>query len=338
MKKIRIKILLIVLPFLFLSFNKIDKNVEELLQKISSAYDNYNFIKKGFITYYRNGEPNSEYEYNIYNDSGDYTLTVFKNIKEGKTLKTIKTRKFILRERNGKYYKSSRAHYLGSEFLNEELLKLMKENYMFKICSDNTILDKKTVTLTVKSTVNYKPWVKLWVDKDSGLVLKMIVYNHKNDLASLYEVNSLDLNPNFDRSIFEIPEDKIEESKTKSIYYNSIDEIKNNIKAPVASMNSILSEYKPIKIRTFEAKGSFRIHIKYTDGLSDISVFQRKASEKDLKKKNKLTIKRMNLDTMLMKVSHGYLFAMIGDISEEMLIITFNSMLDQFETDLANLK
>ncbi|MFC1724098.1 sigma-E factor regulatory protein RseB domain-containing protein [candidate division KSB1 bacterium] len=332
MMKIKIITIVILISALFISFSDVDEQVDNILKKVSSSYEKFSFIKKQTETYYRDGEIVSEFTYERYNDHKNANLLKIGTKKgEDRTRKSLRTKNYVISQREEKFIKMERPHFTGSAFLNKELLELMKENYMFKACKGTDIIGRKTNKLTIKSDVNYKPWTKIWVDVETGLILQKEAYDSSNELVYSYTVDFLELNPVFDKDIFYIPENKIEESSRKRVYFNTIEDLKKKSNKHVASLTGILKEFKPMTIRTFSRQGQEIIHIWYTDGYSTISIFQRKANEKD--KQIDLQVDTRITATSLRKVQNGCRFTMIGDLSEAVLVKAFNNMLNQFERE-----
>ena len=330
--KIRIFTIAVLISGLFISFADVDKQVDDILKKVSSSYEKFSFIKKQTEIYYRDGETYSENSIERYNDHKNSNLLIIRS-KTGtnRTSKELRTKDYVFNQREEKFLKRERPYFSGSAFLNKELLELMKENYMFKTCKGSDILGNKTNRLTIKSDVNYKPWIKIWVDEKTGLILKKEMYNSSNELVFSYTVDLLELNPTFDKDFFYLPEDKIEESSRKREYFNTVEDLKKKINSPVAYLAGILEEYKPMTIQIFTRRGIEIAHLWYTDGYSTISLFQRKATEKD--KEKDLTIDKRITATLIRKVQNGYHFTMIGDLSEDILVKAFKNMLSRFDKE-----
>ena len=327
------RILILILPILFISSILNDTDIEELLKKISSSYRNFKFKQKLNSYYYRNGEISSEREIEIINNAPDSTLIFNKRKDSQKSYKRLRTPDYIIYEEEDKYSKVYRNPYSGSVFLNEELLKLMQQNYMFKPRKGEKIFDRETINLTIKSTENYKPWVKLWICEKTGIIFRKEEYNSKNKLVFSYNTSEFELNPDINVTLFYIPLDKIQVSR-RYTYYDGIDELEKNVGFPVGSLDGVLEEYKPLKIgSTVTRKGQKRSYIWYTDGYSTISLFQRKASKDDKDKEKEIVVRRRHSDTGLQKVESGYYFLMVGDISEEVLINAFKTVLEQFKNN-----
>ena len=225
--KIRMFTIAVLISGLFVSFADVDKQVDDILKKVSASYEKFSFIKKQTEIYYRDGETYSEYSIERYNDQKNSNLLIIRSKKgTNRTSKELRTKDYVFNQREEKFLKRERPHYSGSAFLNKELLELMKENYMFKTCKGPDILGNKTNRLTIKSDVNYKPWIKIWVDDKTGLILKKEMYNSSNELVFSYTVDLLQLNPTLDKDFFHLPEDKIEESSRIRVYFNTVEDLK----------------------------------------------------------------------------------------------------------------
>lgn len=311
-----------------------DTDIEKLLKKISSSYRNYKFKQK-LITYdYRNGEISPGRELIIINNAPDSTLFLHKRKDSQKLFKRLRTSEYIIFEDREKYSKIFRDPYSGSVFLNEELLKLMQQNYMFKPRKGEKVFGRETVKLTIKSTENYKPWVKLWIFEETGIIFKKEEYNNQNELIFSYTTSEFELNPDINITLFYIPAEKIQVLR-RYTYYNNIEELEETIGFSIASLTGILEEYKPLKIgSTINREGQKMSNIWYTDGYSTISLFQRKSTKEDKDKEKEVVIRRRHNDTGLQKVESGYYFLMIGDISEDVLKDAFNTVIKQFKNKL----
>ncbi|ACK42126.1 MULTISPECIES: sigma-E factor regulatory protein RseB domain-containing protein [Dictyoglomus] len=158
--------------------------------------------------------------------------------------------------------------FLNKDEINKRL-NLIKKNFSTKLEREEVYLGRKVYVLTISSVYTKKVVLRLWIDKDKYIPLRIDKYNSDGVLIGRIMFVEIGFNPKlqndlFDSNILKDKNVKMEETKLRE------EKLEN------ASVPSELSlGYSLIKYYTiWERDDKFTHYFKYTDGLNDASLFK----------------------------------------------------------------
>ncbi|ACI18651.1 LolA family protein [Dictyoglomus thermophilum] len=158
--------------------------------------------------------------------------------------------------------------FLNRDEINQRI-NLIRRNFYAKLEGEEVYLGRKVYVLSVTSVYTKKLVLKLWIDKDKYVPLRIDKYNGDGILVGRVMFVEINFNPKisdelFDLNILKDKDVKIEETRLK-------EEKLENIDVP---LNFPLG-YSLIKHYTlWEKEDRFTHYFKYTDGLNDASLFK----------------------------------------------------------------
>lgn len=162
-----------------------------------------------------------------------------------------------------------------------ENIPILLNNYTIRLLEGGNIADRDTYLFEIEPKFAGRPSRKIWTDKQNGVILKMEHYNYQKKLQRLFVYSAISYNPNIDMNIFRKPENSPpqREQNRKEIWNyrqgkvnlkNIRKETKMNLIIPEQiSPGFVLQSIDLIEFRNFR-----NVHLKYTDGLTVLSIFQ----------------------------------------------------------------
>ena len=162
-----------------------------------------------------------------------------------------------------------------------ENMNILLNNYNIKLLEGGNIAERDTYLFEIEPKYAGRPSRKIWTDKQNGTLLKMEHYNYQKKLQRLFIYSAISYNPNIDMNLFRKPENMPpqREQNRKEIWNyrqgklnpdNIREETKMNLLIPEQiSSGFVLQSIDLVEFRNFK-----NVHLKYTDGLAVLSIFQ----------------------------------------------------------------
>lgn len=185
-----------------------------------------------------------------------------------------------------------------------EQFAALNNNYQMKEAGQGKVagLDSQVIVFKPKDNLRYTQ--KMWVHSDSGLLLKAVVLNDKNQVVEQYAFTQLSLGGDIDRSWVAA------QAQTKSFTPPPIDEIAIQSGWVVDALPSGFNKIKEIQ-RPMTGKHAPVTQIVFSDGLSTISVFVEPTDADEDDVENLSSRGAVNL---YHKVVDKHLFTVVGEV------------------------
>ncbi len=300
---------------------------KEILEKIISApkYVEFHGVwQKSF----RYRDQWFETQQEIWHQRPDRTKILFQEPEEVRGTVLLKEGGRVIFRRHGQSkqtrgFRHSR-HYTGGFFgedVNARRLDLLLRNYVVSFGDTIPLLGRSAVEVRIVPRSKHRSRLVLWVDQESGLVLKMKKYDPDGNLVSRAE---------FKKLAFRLPEDSnLEVGADSSIspadsrqvaVYPDLESFRAKSRFAFYLPGRLPQGFVLDRIRTIRKKDRETYHFLYTDGLSWVSLFQRA-------RKTGERTRRAAADTVErrgpMLVLHGQVgnvsYALVGEVAADEL-------------------
>lgn len=157
------------------------------------------------------------------------------------------------------------------------LLRRIKKNFDIKIEKGEKIADRETEIISLQSRIPGRRNFMFWIDDETGVMLKRIMYGQKNDESSPFHEMSfttIQYNPAIDKQLFEIKEMPKRRHSWKTQEYKTLEEAKREIPFPVIVPEKIPDGFVLDRIRVTRERHNETIHLNYSNGITSFSIFQ----------------------------------------------------------------
>lgn len=181
-----------------------------------------------------------------------------------------------------------RRPFLPPNRMGESLLKetrILLKNYDIGVFEGGHVAGRSAYLIEVEA--NVRPTAKIWVDKETGVILKMEHYDPQRRLKDLLVYSNIDFHPEIDEAVFRKP-DGVEADKRpggrEEIWNNSqgkldLSKIRKAAQLDVVVPEGDLSGFALQSIHIIKFGERKNVQLSYTDGLSMLSVFQSSSDE-----------------------------------------------------------
>jgi outer membrane lipoprotein-sorting protein len=163
--------------------------------------------------------------------------------------------------------------------------RLLLNNYDVRVFNGGHIAGRRTYMIELEPKSTGRPSKKAWIDADIGVILKIEDYDPHRKLKGVVAFSEIKYNPDIDESIFQIPDKKDRERERP--WEHDRREIWNQDKGEVnlkeirkeVGMDLVIPDGKPTgfvleSVDAITIGERKNVHLKYTDGLAVVSVFQ----------------------------------------------------------------
>ena len=177
--------------------------------------------------------------------------------------------------------------------MGEILMKdtqLLLQNYNIQVFAGGHVAGRSAYLIEVEAEATVRPSVKLWVDTEAGVILKMEHYDPQKRLRDILAYSQVELNPEIDEAIFKRPEGVNPDigpqggRGREEIWNKGQGELDLRKLRKTAGLNVIFSDLKPagfvlqsVQIVRFGERKN--VHLNYTDGLAVISIFESESND-----------------------------------------------------------
>ena len=161
-----------------------------------------------------------------------------------------------------------------------ENVQLLLRNYDIRVLEGGTVADRDTYFVEVDPRAKGRPSRRIWVDKKNGLILKLEEYDAQNKIRGLFVFSKINFNPKIDMALFKkhgnLPPRR-EELKELWNYRGGepdITKIKKEAQLDLIVPSQAPNGFILQSIQMLDLGKRRSIYLKYTDGLTIISVFE----------------------------------------------------------------
>ncbi len=216
---------------------------------------------------------------------------------------------------------------------------LVLKNYQPSLVAREQMLGRQVDVVTLKPRRGSGPWRKMWIDRQTGLVLRTEQYNSAGKLVSRSVYLSVDWNANPEDSLFTVPAGwKQVESPVQSERHREKAELSARLGFTVREpgyvppgfvLDGFHLVYRPNTLPS--------AHIRYVDGLNSISVFEHRCPPgpgrgrgfqwgRRMGRRGNCEFFTSNEGNVLVKESSGIRFIVVGDLPEAELQKVIDSL------------
>jgi len=188
------------------------------------------------------------------------------------------------RGRGGRPFLAPPPNRMMDDFPLKNIQRLLR-NYDIRVLDGGNIADRSTYLLEIDPKVVGKPSRKIWVDKETSIILKVENYGSQKRLMGFYAYSRINYKPEIDETVFQ-RQHKQDEERTQRIergrkeLWNDSQGKPNLAKIrKTAQLGVIIPDQLPAgfalqSIQALRFGERRNVHLRYTDGLAVISVFQ----------------------------------------------------------------
>ncbi len=162
-----------------------------------------------------------------------------------------------------------------------ENMLILLNNYNIRLLEGGNIAERDTYLFEIEPKFAGRPSRKIWTDKQNGVILKMEHYNYQKKLQRLFIYSAISYNPNIDMNIFRKPENlppQREQNRKEVWNYRqgkvNLENIREETKMNLIIPEQISPGFALQSIDLVEFRNFKNVHLKYTDGLAILSIFQ----------------------------------------------------------------
>ena len=241
----------------------------------------------------------------------------------------LKDRKFYSKDKNKDKFSIGRGRYPIFDFnIRKENIELLMKNYNVVFHKNETIANRKNIVFEVMSKNCKKPHVKVWMDNETGLIMKFEMYFGDEKLFG-YWLDDIKINPSINTSIFDLViEDSPKRKSPTPMSYFEIRSIEKEVDFPVIKSKEIAYGYVFRQGQIVIRERNKVVHLLYTDGLNNISVFVKglsKDGKEDLDE-GEIKIKSERGRTVINKRENNVYLSLIGGLEKEDMMKIFFSL------------
>lgn len=241
----------------------------------------------------------------------------------------LKDKKFYSKDKNKDKFSIGRGRYPIFDFaIRKENIELLMKNYNVIFYKNETVANRKNILFEVISKNCIKPNVKVWTDNETGLIMKFEMY-FKNEKLAGYWFDDIKINPSINASVFDlVVEDPPKRKSPTSIDYFKIGEIEKEVDFPMIKSKEIAFGYVFRLGQVFTRENRKVVHLLYTDGLNNISVFVEKSykDRKETLEEGEIKIKSERGRTIITKRENNVYLSLIGGLEKEDMMKIFFSL------------
>ena len=180
----------------------------------------------------------------------------------------------------------SRRSQLGPDVLDMGLdfgrLDLLGANYELALRDAPSLLGRPTALLTISPRHPGRHAKTAWIDTQTGIVLRTEDRDELGTLAEIVFFSSLQINPLIDSAQFETIEWKDRAIEVNEVIAcGSYTEVQREAGFPLSAPVYLPPGFMLERLRVLRFAGQRMVHFSYTDGLAQLSLFERVAAATD---------------------------------------------------------
>ena len=180
----------------------------------------------------------------------------------------------------------SRRSQLGPDVLDMGLdfsrLDLLRANYELALKDAPSLLGRPTAMLTISPRYLGRRVKTAWIDTQTGLVLRTEDRDESGTLAEAVFFTSLQINPLMDPAQFDTAEWKDRAIEVNEVIAcGSYTEVQREAGFPLSAPVYLPPGFMLERLRVLRFAGQRMVHFSYTDGLAQLSLFERVAAATD---------------------------------------------------------
>ena len=243
------------------------------------------------------------------------------------------------RKASGDSLEYSHRHQRGSDVLDIGLgfssLDLLQTNYHIEHVGSDHVTNRPTLMLTFNPQHPGRLTKKAWIDEQTGLVLRTEDRDETGSLTKELYFTDLQIDPSLSPDLFDMSdwEGRAVEFR-QVIACGSMSEVQKEAGFALAAPVNIPAGFTLEHRRVIQYYGQPMVHFMYTDGLAQLSLFQRVAPPTDEvawpdgapERRGDIQMWKLNTYSIFRRVKNDKLFTLIGDIPEAESISLLESL------------
>ena len=213
------------------------------------------------------------------------------------------------------------------------LVDLLLKNYRVTLDRTEPIIGRTADVLVVAHPETGRPSKKIWVDRDTGLILRSEYYDCDGRLATLSFYTDIDWNPRLDDRLFEVPEGwKTTEIEGDASQHWEREKLSKEVAFPVCEPAYLPAGFALDGFHLYRCRcGVASAHVRYVDGLNSVSVFERFTQcpgrgGRGFGRGRGCELLGNQPGRMLVRPVGGRTFVLVGDLPEAVLLKIADSL------------
>lgn len=235
------------------------------------------------------------------------------------------------------YHRRGQGDRVLDQGLRFSSLDLLRANYDVIIQGQKTMLDRPAVVLAIRPKQRGRLAKVAWIDQQTGLVLRTEDRDETGRLIAESFFTSLTLNPTIHSRLFATDEwaNRAVEAQPV-IACESVQEVERKAGFPLSIPASLPKGFALESLRVLSYVGRPLVHFTYTDGLSQLSLFERVAPSTDQaarawpggtpRRRGAVDLWKRGLFTIMRRHDGTKLYTIISDIDESESIKMIESL------------
>jgi outer membrane lipoprotein-sorting protein len=200
--------------------------------------------------------------------------------------------------------------------LRERRLLLLRMNYRLDILGQETVVGRPADVVTLKPKAAGNPWRKLWIDRETAVVLRNEGYDAAGRLATSSQFSVFEVAPRFRGEDFALS------AKPGEAAHGMVHLGPGEAAAERLAFDPVLPTYLPRGYvfeegHLMEQEGVAALHLAFTDGLNTVSLFERPAGERKAARPEMHGLGAPG--RVVTWVGGGLAFTLVGDLAPEEL-------------------
>lgn len=163
-------------------------------------------------------------------------------------------------------------------------VQLLSKNYKIRVLDGGKVAGRNTYLLEIDPKNPDRPSSKIWVDTEKNVVLKVEKYDAQKVLQRVTAYSNINFNPEIDEKIFRIPHrfpdmGRFRPPDREEIWNHNqgnpdLNVIRDKVKFGVILPKLMPNGFMLQSINILKIGKEWNVHLKYTDGLTILSIFQ----------------------------------------------------------------
>jgi outer membrane lipoprotein-sorting protein len=168
--------------------------------------------------------------------------------------------------------------------------QLLQRFYDVRVLDGGLVAGRDTYLIEVEPKLAGRPSRKVWMDKQKGVILKMENYDSQKRLQLLFAFSEIDFEPEIDDEVFQPrrkpPEPPEPERRDRGELWNyeqgklDLGKIRKEVELDVIIPDQPPEGFILQSVQAVKFGRRRNVHLRYTDGLSVLSVFQSLSDER----------------------------------------------------------
>lgn len=203
-------------------------------------------------------------------------------------------------------------------------LDSIKMSYLLRRAENERIAGRQAQVMVLEPRDSLRYSYRFWIDTEYGLLLKSVMYNHRNEIVESIGFSQIELidtmgldwfKPKIDRSknyvmeqerpiVADRPADNDWELKALPAGYRKVDQV----------------------MRKVQGKNELVTHVVFSDGLATVSMFIEHVSKNSSKQPPKNILSTTGNTSFYANVNNGHLVTVVGDVPEAAVVQIGNAV------------